>query len=237
MNKAIVKKLDHLFYAHTKDRWDDKIFRQEILSEIKPDHVVLDVGAGRGRILEMGFKGHCKKIYGVDPDEGIHENPLIDEGHLGLGDSMPFFQDNYFDLIFCDNVLEHVENPTLFYKEIKRVLKDGGVFLAKTPNKYHYMPIIARCTPTGFHKFYNKLRGRDYEDTFPTFYRANTRRQYKKLAKENEMELVSTKFFAGRPEYLRIFFPTYIVGILYERTVNLLNLNFFKTIIISKMKK
>ncbi|MEM9944207.1 MAG: hypothetical protein AAF939_21810, partial [Planctomycetota bacterium] len=122
-------------------------------------------------------------------------------------------------------------------KEIKRVLKDGGVFLAKTPNKYHYMPIIARCTPTGFHKFYNKLRGRDYEDTFPTFYRANTRRQYKKLVKENEMELVSTKFFAGRPEYLRIFFPTYIVGILYERTVNLLNLNFFKTIIISKMKK
>lgn len=237
MNKAIVKKMDKLFYPKTEDRWDDKIFREEILSELKSNHIVLDVGAGRGRISEMNFKGLCKKIYGVDPDKGIHENPLIDEGFLGLGGSMPFFKDNYFDLIFCDNVLEHVENPTLFYKEISRVLKEGGVFISKTPNKYHYMPIIARLTPISFHKFYNKLRGREYEDTFPTFYKANSKRAYKKFARESNLQFISAKFFSGRPEYLRVFFISYIFGIIYERVVNFFKIDFFKTIIISKMRK
>ncbi|MBG6131697.1 ubiquinone/menaquinone biosynthesis C-methylase UbiE [Aquimarina sp. EL_43] len=237
MNKKLVKFLDSTFYAKTEDRWDDKIFRKEILDAIKPSYIVLDVGAGRGRILEMNFKGLCEKIYGIDPDEGIFENPIIDKGYLGLADSMPFFEDNYFDLIFCDNVLEHVENPTPFYNEIYRVLKDKGVFLSKTPNKYHYMPTIARCTPTSFHKFYNKMRGRAYDDTFPTFYRANTKKAYKKFAKASKLKLTSTKCFSGRPEYLRIFFITYIFGIIYERTVNFLKLNSLKAIVISKMEK
>ncbi|WP_157208627.1 class I SAM-dependent methyltransferase [Mariniflexile maritimum] len=237
MNKTLVALIDKTFYPKTEDRWDDKIFRNEILNVIKPSSIVLDIGAGRGRILEMDFKGLCTKIYGVDPDEGVLQNPLIHEGYLGLADSMPYFEDNYFDLVFCDNVLEHVENPVPFYNEVYRVLKTGGVFLSKTPNKYHYMPIIARSTPTSFHKFYNKLRGRDYHDTFPTFYRANCYKDYKKFSKTSKFNISFVKFFSGRPEYLRLFFLTYIVGVIYERTVNSFNINFFKTIIITKMVK
>ncbi len=237
MNKKIVEYLDKTFYSRTEDRWDDKIFRNEILSVIKPDHVVLDIGAGRGRISEMNFKGLCKKIYGVDPDEAVYENPIIDEAQQGLGDSMPFFENDYFDLIFCDNVLEHVENPTLFYREVSRVLKKGGILLSKTPNKHHYMPIIAGCTPTSFHKFYNKLRGREYEDTFPTFYRANSKKAYKKFTRISDLELISTNFHSGRPEYLRIFFITYIFGIIYERIVNFFGIDYIKTIVITKMQK
>ena len=237
MNKKIVTYLDRVFYPKTEDRWDDKIFREDIMTVIRPDHTVLDIGAGRGRILEMNFKGLCKKIYGLDPDEGIFSNRIIDEAHQGLGDSMPFFDDDYFDLIFCDNVLEHVENPTLFYREVGRVLKKGGFLLSKTPNKHHYMPLIASCTPVSFHKFYNKLRGREYEDTFPTFYRANSKSAYKKFARINNLNLVSADFYSGRPEYLRIFFVTYIFGIIYERMVNFFRIDYIKTIVIAKMQK
>lgn len=195
MNKKIVTFLDRTFYPKVQNRWDDKIFREEILKEIKPEFLVLDIGAGRGRILEMDFRGHCHKIYGVDVDEAVKENPLIDMAFVGSGSSMPFFNENCFDLIFSDNVLEHVENPDSFYKEVHRILKHGGIFLSKTLNKYHYMPIIARITPIGFHKFYNKLRGREYEDTFPTFYRANSRRAYVKLAKSSKLKLTCLKFF------------------------------------------
>ena len=170
MNRGLVHLLDKIFYPNSKDNWDDKIFRKEILLEIKTNYNILEIGAGSGRILEMNFKGKCKKVFGVDIDKRVLENDLIDEAYLGLADSMPYFEDNFFDLIYCNNVLEHVELPHLFYKEISRVLKSGGIFMAKTPNKYHYVPIIASITPIGFHKFYNKLRGREYDDTFPTFY-------------------------------------------------------------------
>jgi SAM-dependent methyltransferase len=237
MNRGLVHLLDKIFYPNSKDNWDDKIFRKEILLEIKTNYNILEIGAGSGRILEMNFKGKCKKVFGVDIDKRVLENDLIDEAYLGLADSMPYFEDNFFDLIYCNNVLEHVELPHLFYKEISRVLKSGGIFMAKTPNKYHYVPIIASITPIGFHKFYNKLRGREYDDTFPTFYRANSKIKYKEFAENNEMKLVSIKFFAGQPMYLRIFFLTYIVGIFYERLVNFFNWDCLKTIVISKMKK
>jgi hypothetical protein len=54
------------------------------------------------------------------------------------------------------------------------VLKPTGILLFKTPNALHYMPLIARMTPHGFHRFVNKLRGRATIDTFPTRYRVNT---------------------------------------------------------------
>jgi len=56
------------------------------------------------------------------------------------------------------------------FRDIARVLKPGGVFLFKTPNKTHSMPTLARLTPHRFHPFVNRLRGRVEADAFPTRY-------------------------------------------------------------------
>jgi hypothetical protein len=68
------------------------------------------------------------------------------------------------------------------YKEVVRVLKPGRVLLFKTPNKWHYMPTIARMTPHGFHQFVDRMRGRAEVDTFPTRYRSNTKGDVERLA-------------------------------------------------------
>jgi ubiquinone/menaquinone biosynthesis C-methylase UbiE len=237
MNKKIVDFIDRTFYKRFQTKWDDKLLRETILQYIQPEHVVLDVGAGRGRVLEMSFKGKAKRVVGVDPDARVRENPLLDEGYEGLGDHMPFFNDNTFDIVFCDNVLEHVEHPDKFYKEISRVLKPGGFFISKTPNKYYYVAIIAALTPQSFHKYVNKKRGRNESDTFPTFYRANTPADQAKHAAQNGMKKVESKSVEGRPEYLRLFFFTYVAGLVFERTVNFFGLNSLKAIIISVYKK
>jgi SAM-dependent methyltransferase len=108
----------------------------------------------------------------------------------------------------------------MVYKEVARVLKPGGVLLFKTPNKWHYMPTIARVTPHRFHQFVNRLRGRAEVDTFPTRYRTNTKGDVVHLADRAGFSVERIERIEGRPEYLRITWPTYLVGLIYERIVN-----------------
>jgi ubiquinone/menaquinone biosynthesis C-methylase UbiE len=89
------------------------------------------------------------------------------------------FADQTFDLILCDWVLEHVQDPEPFVSEIQRVLKIGGWFCARTPNRWSYYAAGARILrgPIG-EKVLRKLQPyRRNDDTFPTCYRLNTLRE------------------------------------------------------------
>lgn len=124
------------------------------------------------------------------------------------------------------------------YREVARVLKPGGVLLFKTPNKWHYMPTIARMTPHGFHQFVNRLRGRAEVDTFPTRYRTNTKGDVQRLAAAAGFTVESVELIEGRPEYLRMTWPTYLVGSLYERIVNATNyLAPFRILLVGTLRK
>ena len=50
------------------------------------------------------------------------------------------FDDNYFDLIICNHVLEHIENDLLAMRELNRVLKQKGVAILQIP----YSEIISK---------------------------------------------------------------------------------------------
>jgi ubiquinone/menaquinone biosynthesis C-methylase UbiE len=168
------KRLDEKLYPDVNDRWDDKIFRNIILEHIDENAKLLDLGAGSGRIPEMNFKDKVEVVYGIDPDPDIKQNSYLDNAAVGNGESLPY-EENTFDVVISDNVLEHLVNPEKVFKEVHRVLKPGGYYLFKTPNKYHYMPLIARLTPHFFHEWINERRGRESKDTFPTQYLANSR--------------------------------------------------------------
>lgn len=52
------------------------------------------------------------------------------------------FKDNMFDLVFHQEVLEHVRKPFRFLSEQYRVLKKGGVLVFGTPNLFRLVNII-----------------------------------------------------------------------------------------------
>ena len=141
-------------------------------------------------------------------------------------------------MVFADNVLEHLDDPPAVFSEIHRVLKPGGVFLAKTPNRLHYMPVIAQLTPHAFHQYVNRLRGRDSSDTFPTHYRVNSPAAVRRYAALTGFEVEGIRLSEGRPEYLRMTFPTYLLGLMYERLVNGISLlSWFRVVMIVRLRK
>jgi SAM-dependent methyltransferase len=216
---ALVDMMDQVFYPDFGHRWDDLIFRDLVLENLTNDKDLLDLGAGAGIVPQMSFRGRAKMVCGVDPDERVMENPFLDEAKVGMGDAIPY-PDRRFDVVIADNVLEHLDDPERVFREIARVLRPGGLFLSKTPNALHYVPIMAKFTPQWFHEWFNRLRGRQEVDTFPTLYRANTEEDLVSLAGVTGFGVKRISLVEGRPEYLRISAPTYCCGIAYERLVN-----------------
>jgi SAM-dependent methyltransferase len=217
--KSVVNWIDRHCYPDFQRNWDDQLFRERILLHLRPDAAVLDLGAGAGIVEQMNFRGLAASVCGVDLDPRVVDNPMLDEGRVANAGGIPYEAER-FDVVFSDNVLEHLDDPLDVFREVARVLKPGGVFLFKTPNKWHYMPTIARLTPHGFHQYVNRLRGRAEVDTFPTRYRANCVGDVTRLARDAGLVVDRIDRIEGRPEYLRMTWPTYLVGLAYERLVN-----------------
>ncbi len=126
------KWLDETLYRGVGDNTDDELFRQRILAVLQPQHVVLDPGVGAGIIKQMNFKGMAKRVCGIDLDERVVGNPLLDEGRISDAGAIPY-DATTFDLVFSDNVLEHLSESEAVFGEVARVLKPGGILLFKTP--------------------------------------------------------------------------------------------------------
>jgi SAM-dependent methyltransferase len=146
---------------------------------------VLDFGAGRGAGAEdpvpyrrelRSLRGKVKRVIGVDVDQVVLENPLLDEAHVLSGDEIPLAESSV-DLVLADYVFEHLENPTLTAREIARVLKPGGWLCARTPNRWGYIGLVSSLIPDSLQTWLVlKAQGnaRSREDIFPTRYRLNS---------------------------------------------------------------
>ncbi len=112
------------------DYWKKYRYLDDIekICKIREDSKVLDVGCGVSTVLQF-IKG---KRFGIDPlaDEysKLYEYPEGVHVSKALGESIPFDTD-YFDIVFCSNVLDHVTSPEKAINEILRVLKRDGYFV------------------------------------------------------------------------------------------------------------
>ena len=96
------------------------------------------------------------------------------------------FQDGSFNLATLNMVAEHLERPEAVMAELARVVASNGQVVIHTPNSIAYQACLARLVwgilPKGLvYKLISFLEHRKPEDVFPTFYRANSREQLRKL--------------------------------------------------------
>ncbi len=128
-----IHKFDAWAYPQFSSNWDDRIFRERILAHLNAHSIVLDLGAGAGIVEAMNFRGLVSKVCDVDLDPRVQVNPFLDEGKVSDAGEIPY-ADNMFDVVFSDNVMEHLDYPEDVLREIYRVLKPGGLaYCSKRP--------------------------------------------------------------------------------------------------------
>ena len=207
------------FYPPGREKMPYDHLLGQVRKYLRPDAQVLDIGAGAGERNTYDFRGRCARMVGVDFDDRVIKNPLLDQGVV-MKDAMFPFADAQFDLAFNIYVLEHVDDADLFASEVARVLKPGGRLISMTPNRRHYVCLISALTPTRFHKWLNRGRGRDEDDTFPTCYRLNTGGAQKKCFAKHGLVAEEIAYIECEPKYLKFVAPAYLCGVAYERIVN-----------------
>lgn len=99
---------------------------------------LLDIGCGDGTftvLLKEALK--AEEVVGIE----IAPEAIVALKQKGIKacqldiDENPFpFEDAYFDVVYCGEVIEHVFNPDHLLEEIHRVLKPEGICIISTPN-------------------------------------------------------------------------------------------------------
>ena len=154
-NKLLVKKaqegnwgyfISHLAqqdYKH-QDLWHDEYFEnrygmQKIYEIIKNSSnqnlKILDIGCGNCQMLDK-LKDLGHQVYGLDlsPLRVLKNRKKLKNIEFGYAEEIPF-EDNFFDIVIAQEVLEHVFDLKKALSEIKRVLKQNGKTYIQVPYK------------------------------------------------------------------------------------------------------
>ena len=141
-----VSKMDHKKIPLTMGDMSPKSVPREVRQFLTKESRVLELGCGRGAaVIQLKREGYLAKGYEVERSYPLTSQKLCQEIGIewnqvfDIGDSrseLPYENDS-FDLVWTDQVLEHVDNLNFFLSEVSRVLRPGGIFWARFPSKFN----------------------------------------------------------------------------------------------------
>jgi len=208
------------FVKITQDYRQDKL-RDEIW--------ILDHGCGGGTTLLYLLALGYKNVYGVDVrNKAIRWNRIfkeifnIDEERFICydGQNLPF-ESNTFDIIFSEQVLEHVDDSSIvnYYSEEGRTLKNNGIVYHEVPHRLvpydsHTRTWFIHYLPYRVYIWLHKKIGTSNVDwipynlflRWPKFHKKKLRQyigEYTDVTAERLLRLQKIKYYDG-PKNLRL---------------------------------
>jgi len=187
-------------------------FNPYIFEAIPENARVLDVGCATGLLGKKLRRKKAPRIMaGIEIDAAMAKEAREIYDQVVLADLEDFqglpFKQNYFDVIVCADVLEHLRDPRQVLKNLAPYLSRRGFFLISVPNiAFASVRLALLCG-----RFNYNPRGGILDETHLRFF---TRRSLISLLKGAGLRpisvqgynLVSSKFFFLK--YLGVLFPT-----------------------------
>jgi 2-polyprenyl-3-methyl-5-hydroxy-6-metoxy-1,4-benzoquinol methylase len=114
----------------------------------------LDVGSGYGgTCIALAQAG--AQAFGIEIDSNLlslaeankadHPGALVTMTRMDAMDWGSLRSLGTFDVITCDNVIEHVPNPQVLIAHLRRLLKSEGVLYLTAPNAFSFGQILSEC--------------------------------------------------------------------------------------------
>jgi SAM-dependent methyltransferase len=198
----------------------NKAMELRVESMLEPEvRVLLDAGCGRTAPVLRRFLGRVDRLIGVELVEFTDVPPGIETHNTDLA-RIPL-PDESVDLIMSRSVFEHLTEPDSVYRELARILRPGGRVVFLTANMWDYGTLVARMVPNRFHaKIVKVVEGRNEEDTFPTAYRTNTRRDVQRLSAAAGLQVTGFEYLSQYPNYLMFNGALFFLGMCYEKLIS-----------------
>ena len=176
-----------------------------VKKNLKKNSDILELGFGAGQSASLFLKGGYRYT-GMDISKSLvnyakNKNKKFLKNkkakfYVGSMDRKLKFKDSQFDAVIVIGAIQYVMNIDLCIKEIKRVLKNDGIFILAQTNSFAIMDIIA---PRKFIKFLTRVLFNEnfmysYSTTLKSIILENTK--LKKFLKVNGSEKwINNKFF------------------------------------------
>jgi SAM-dependent methyltransferase len=196
-------------------------FHRLCAAVVPPGGRILELGPGRSNRTSR-FLATLGEVHGVDPDPAARANESLRSVAVPEGDVLPWGAET-FDACVSNYVIEHVPDPAAHLREVRRVLRPGGAYVFRTPNRFHYVAVAAAVAPHWVHlRLANRLRNLppDAGDPHPTLYRMNSRRAVRRLAAEAGLVVEQMRLLENEPSYGLSSRILFLVFTAYERAVN-----------------
>lgn len=97
---------------------------------------ILDFGSGEG--ITANHFARKNEVIAIEPSEEMLANVWKDYPYkqiIGDVNALSAFEDNFFDIIICHNVLEYIDDKTKVIKALTRVLKRDGILSIAKHNR------------------------------------------------------------------------------------------------------
>ncbi|MFZ3059405.1 MAG: class I SAM-dependent methyltransferase [Candidatus Methanoperedens sp.] len=151
-----------------------------------PAGKILDIGCGPGFLLSVVDASWVK--HGVDVSsvamESARKFAIVKKGEFpDLG-----YEQDYFDVVVMNHVIEHVPNPVAYVQACRRVLKPKGIFIVATPD------FDSGCARF-FNNNYRMLHDKGHISLFTSFSLVKMLEDFKFRVLEVEYPFFETRWF------------------------------------------
>lgn len=119
-----------------------------ILGDRKDRPRILEIGCGVGALARL-LAEHADSVHLIEPNLSLSQEALGNPRIVPLPGFFPAASTGqYYDLIVCRQVLEHIDHPLAFLEAIRDSLAPGGEAYIEIPSMDY---IAEQASPTDFH--------------------------------------------------------------------------------------